>query len=212
MFSYVSQSIQAKLIAVLLVMFSLLVIMVVLNFNTFGSLDASTPAVNQAGAQRMRTYKLAELAGSYYRSDEAERASIGREFDTTLAQFEAVQAGLANGDSDFNLAGTNSNEIRTQLAVVDAAWESYKEELLTVRSSDTVAQEALGQTNGSADSVFGAAASVVGAMKDAQVAGADIDQAGAQRMRAYKMAFLANEWVDARPLRRAESSPTSGPR
>jgi len=58
---FITGSIQAKLIAVLLIMFGILAATIGLNFQTFGSLESSTPMLNQAGAQRMRAYKAATL-------------------------------------------------------------------------------------------------------------------------------------------------------
>jgi nitrate/nitrite-specific signal transduction histidine kinase len=57
--NFITGSIQAKLIAVLLVMFGTLAATIGMNFQTIGSLENSTPMVNQAGAQRMRAYKAA---------------------------------------------------------------------------------------------------------------------------------------------------------
>ncbi|NQW16578.1 MAG: type IV pili methyl-accepting chemotaxis transducer N-terminal domain-containing protein [Chloroflexi bacterium] len=195
--NFLANSIQNKIIAALAVMFGLLALTVVLNFNAFGSLDGSAPMVNQAGAQRMRTFKTATLANEFNRADAAARPAIAEELNATIGQFDQVQAGLAAGDAQFNLSGTSDQGIIDQLAVVNDQWTVYKSNLETVLGSDTEAMEALGRVNGSVGSVFSNAAAVVGAQNSSQVSAIDIDQAGAQRMRVFRMAFEANSFADA---------------
>jgi methyl-accepting chemotaxis protein len=197
MLKFLTGSIQAKLLAIVVAMFGLLAITVGLNFQAFGSLDGSAPAIDQAGAQRMRTYKLAALANEYYQSDEAARDSIKPDLELTISQFGTVQTGLADGDSTLNLTGTKVDEIRSQLDVVNQEWETYKTDLETILASDTVAQEAVARINGSATAVFSSAATVVTALDQSRIGAGDLDQAGAQRMRTYKLAFLANAYRDA---------------
>ena len=50
MVSFIKNSIQAKLIAIMLVMFALLVLTIGLTFKTLSSLDGSAPMINQSGA------------------------------------------------------------------------------------------------------------------------------------------------------------------
>ena len=201
--NFITGSIQAKLIAVLLVMFGILAATIGLNFNTFGALDGSTPMVNQAGAQRMRAYKAATLANNYNRADSVAREQIGPTLTGLITQFEEVQAGLATGDEKYNLTGTSSDDVTAQLAVVDEAWNAYAEELATVLASDTVATDAVGVVNSSVPTLFAKAADVVGVMNTSQISATNLDQAGAQRMRAFKLGFLTNAWVDTPSEREA---------
>jgi hypothetical protein len=173
--NFLANSIQNKIIAALAVMFGLLVLTVVLNFNAFGSLDGSAPMVNQAGAQRMRTFKTATLANEFNRSDAASRPAVAEELNATISQFDQVQAGLSAGDAQFNLSGTSNQGINDQLAVVNAQWADYKANIETVLGSDTAAVEALGRVNGSVSDVFSAAAAVVGAQNTSQISAIDID-------------------------------------
>jgi methyl-accepting chemotaxis protein len=193
MLGVITKSVQVKLVLALLLIFALLGITVGLNFQAFGSLDGSAPAVDQAGAQRMRVYKLASLTSAYLSADAAGRQEVGPAIETTIAQFGAVQGGLADGNSELNLSGTSNGEIVGQISAVNAGWEEYKANIEAVLASDLIGQEGLAAVNGLATSVFTDAAATVNAMKAAQVSSVDLDQAGAQRMRAYKMAFLANE-------------------
>ena len=118
--NFITGSIQAKLIAVLLVMFGTLAATIGMNFQTIGSLESSTPMVNQAGAQRMRAYKAANpLANDYNRADATARQEIGPPLTGLVTQFEEVQTGLASGDLNYDLTGTNSDDVLAQLAIVD---------------------------------------------------------------------------------------------
>ena len=197
MFKFVTGSVQAKLVTMFLVMFALLAVTVALNFNAFGALDDSAPAVDQAGAQRMRVYKLSTLAAEYFDADAEHRVEIGAELDATIAQFDAVQAGLDDGNADLRLNGTGDQAILTGLANTVDSWASYKSDLQTVLASDTIGQEALAVVNEEADHIFNESAGVVSALNAVQVSVVDVDQAGAQRMRVYKAAFLSNAVEDA---------------
>lgn len=193
---FITGSIQAKLILVLLVMFGILAATIGLNFNTFGALDGSTPMVNQAGAQRMRAYKAATLANQYFQADSAGREELAPALTGVITQFEEVQEGLASGSDKYNLTGTSNDGILAQLEVVNTEWESYKSELNAVLDSNTVAVEAVGTVNETVPALFSKSAGVVGKLNESQISAMNIDQAGAQRMRAFKIGFLANAWVD----------------
>ena len=132
MLRYISGSVQAKIVGMLLVMFGLLAVTVALNFNTFGSLEGSGPSIDQAGEQRMRTFKLATLAGDYDRLGRDARVTIGAQLEQTIAQFEDVQVGLAVGSDQYKLQGTDDSGILAQLGVVDQSWETYKANITTI--------------------------------------------------------------------------------
>jgi Tfp pilus assembly protein PilV len=144
---FITGSIQAKLIAVLLIMFGILAATIGLNFQTFGSLESSTPMLNQAGAQRMRAYKAATLANDYNRAGATARQEIGPALTGLITQFEEVQTGLATGDLNYDLTRTSSDDVLAQLAVVDEQWGAFSDELASVLGSDTVATEAVGVVN-----------------------------------------------------------------
>ena len=204
MLRYISGSVQAKIVGMLLVMFGLLAVTVALNFNTFGSLEGSGPSIDQACAQRMRTFKLATLAGDYDRSGRDARVTIGAQLEQTIAQFEDVQVGLAVGSDQYKLLGTDDSGILAQLGVVDQSWETYKANITTILESDTRANEALSGINEDAAGVFKAAANVVNGMSASQIPTVNINQAGAQRMRAYKMAFLVDQYVSTTGAEQAQ--------
>ncbi len=195
--NFITGSIQAKLILVLLIMFGILAATIGLNFNTFGALESSTPMVNQAGAQRMRAYKAATLANQYFQADAVEREELGPALTGVMTQFEEVQDGLANGADKYNLIGTENADILAQLDVVNEQWGRYSSELNHILDSDTVANEAVDEINATVPALFSKSASVVGLMSSTQISAVNVDQAGAQRMRAFKLGFLANAWVNA---------------
>ncbi len=194
--NFITGSIQAKLIAVLLVMFGILAATIGLNFQTFGSLESSTPMVNQAGAQRMRAYKAATLANEYFQADAVGREDIRPALTGVMTQFEEVQDGLANGSDKYNLTGTDNDAILEQLAIVNEEWSHYKSEMESIIASDTTAIEAVDEINSTVPALFSKAADVVGLMSASQISPTNMDQAGAQRMRAFKIGFLTNAWVD----------------
>ena len=55
---------------------------------------------------------------------------------------------------------------------------------------------AVGEVNATVPALFSKAADVVGVMNTSQISAVNLDQAGAQRMRAFKLGFLTNAWVD----------------
>lgn len=195
MLSFITRSIQAKLIAILLVMFALLAVTIGLTFNTFSSLDGSAPMINQAGAQRMRIYKMATLSNAFARSHGEERVAAGETLHATVTQFDEVQIGLNQGDAKYNLTGTNNSGIVSQLSVVDNDWVTYKENVETVLNSSDSETLALGRVNDSATALFLAAKTARSTIGTTGPNKAALDQGGAQRMRTYKMAFLANDFM-----------------
>ena len=195
--NFITGSIQAKLVAVLLIMFGILAATIGLNFNTFGALESSTPMVNQAGAQRMRAYKAATLANQYFQADAVEREEIGPALTGVMTQFEEVQDGLATGADKYDLIGTDNVGILAQLDVVNGQWDDYSSQLDTILASDTIANQAVGEINATVPALFSKSASVVGLMSSTQISAANVDQAGAQRMRAFRIGFLANAWNDS---------------
>ena len=192
--SIFTNSIQKEIIGLLLLMFGLLVLTIVLNFNTFGSLDGSSPMVNQAGAQRMRAYKAVTLANAYYRASEAEQDAIGAELTAVMDQFDEVQIGLHEGSETFGLNGSSNPAIVAELGVGSTLWSDYSDDLNTVLDSDTRSQNALESVNHEVNGVFEAAASVVSKLRSADVSAEYVDIAGAQRMRSFRTAFLANDF------------------
>lgn len=204
MLGFITGSVQAKLIVILLIMFGLLAVTIAMNFRTFGSLDGSTPAINQAGAQRMRIYKMATLANAFDRSKGEARAAAGEELHKTVMQFDDVQVGLDKGDANFNLQGTDQKAILDQLAVVNEGWANYKENVETVLNSNNDEALAVERVNGAATDFFLAvkeARSIIGTSGPNKAA---LDQGGAQRMRVYKMAFLANDYAMLQGAEQAE--------
>ena len=94
--------------------------------------SASGSAVDAAGAQRMRAYKMAFLANNYARATGDEGAVIGAELEATIGQFAAVQVGLRSGDASLGLEGTSDAGSLAQLDAVDAAWTPFQTNLTEV--------------------------------------------------------------------------------
>lgn len=202
--TWITRSLQVKLIGMLAIMLALLGVTVALNFNTFSSLDGSAPALNQSGAQRMRVFKLAAEASTIERSVGAERVEAAADARKTIAQFDAVQAGLRSGDSALGLTGTSNAGIISQLDTVNALWAGYRDDLETVLASNSVGREALTRLGANADPLFTDANNLVKGLVASGASQSAVDNAGAQRMRAYKMAFIAGAFLEAEGARRTE--------
>jgi methyl-accepting chemotaxis protein len=189
-----TNSIQKKVVGLLLLMFGLLVLTIALNFMTFGSLDGSAPMVNQAGAQRMRAYKAATLANAYYRATETEQSAVKNELTSVMKQFDEVQIGLETGSAEYGLSGTDDSKVIAELATGTGIWAEYSNDLSAVINSDRRSFTALESVNNSVNDVFSSAAVVVSKLRAADVSAEYVDIAGAQRMRSYRTAFLANDF------------------
>ncbi|MEE8470819.1 MAG: HAMP domain-containing protein, partial [Dehalococcoidia bacterium] len=103
-----------------------LVVQTLVNSNIAGA------ALDQAGAQRMRAYKMAFLANNYVIATGAEALALATELEATISQFEAVQAGLRNGDASLGLAGTTDAALLARLSSVDSTWASFEGDLQEV--------------------------------------------------------------------------------
>ena len=194
--NFITGSIQAKLIAVLLIMFGILAATIGLNFQTFGTLDGSTPMVNQAGAQRIRAFKLGFLTNAWV-NDPSERTAISADIRSTLGDFAAVQAGIRDGDVERNLSATSDPEVLNLLTSVDTSFAKLQTNINSVISGSDANGSALKNVDSLSPDVFGASAAVVNSLNTNQVSITDLDAAGGQRMRAYRTAYLANNFLAA---------------
>ena len=192
---WINNSVQAKLTLILTVGFSFLAVTVVITFWTFGRIGDLTPTVNEAGVQRMRVWKMAGLSRAYATGDTQERAYYKAEIRKSIAQFETSQKGLASGDTSLGLLGTHDPTILKQIAAVNEVWKDYRSNLEYVLASDTSAQDALGRINASMDPLFAEVVGVLQVMAQVPGQGNSVDEAAAQRMRVYRMAWVANQYL-----------------
>ena len=82
----------------------------------------TSAAIDQAGAQRMRIYKMAYLANNYARATGDEGTAIITELEATVSEFDVIQAGLRSSDAT----------LLAQLDSVNSAWSSFKADLQEV--------------------------------------------------------------------------------
>ncbi|HHH41949.1 MAG TPA: GAF domain-containing protein [Chloroflexi bacterium] len=108
-----------------------LVVAVGSGYRAFNRMHSDVTAINVAGSQRMRVFKLAFLAHRFYNSTNPdERVAAIADMGEEIARFDTYLVGLRNGDPDLGLRPA------TNAAVIDAlersaeAWQRYRETLM----------------------------------------------------------------------------------
>jgi signal transduction histidine kinase/HAMP domain-containing protein len=87
--------------------------------NLSGQLTGVSKAIEQAGTERMRIYKIASLLKGFRTSDQ-ERAAIREE----MSHFERVMEGLRFGSPHHRSIGTFNSHIATQLDALQSRWSA----------------------------------------------------------------------------------------
>ena len=87
-------------------------------------LKTLAPVVNLSGRQRMLSQKMTKefLLVAVHVSEDENKANL----DKTVALFDRTLKGLLDGDSAQRLPGTPEEDIRAQLALVQARWDDYR--------------------------------------------------------------------------------------
>ena len=161
--------------------------------NVVNGMSASqipTVNINQAGAQRMRAYKMAFLVDQYVSTTGAEQAQIGQDLVATMGQFDAVQNGLREGGGDFGLTETTALSILEKISAVDAAWASFKMNIDLAMSGDHTGEERVREQ---VAPLFQSANNVVASMDEMVIPLQAIDQAGGQRMRVFEVGLPSQQ-------------------
>jgi len=93
-------------------------------------LEGVAAAINDAGSQRMRTYRIAHLMA---RSLElkSEAAAFGRDVQTELERFDGVLLDLRRGDPARPMAPPRDADVQQRLLAVELAWRETMRPLVT---------------------------------------------------------------------------------
>lgn len=127
------RTLSAKLVGIQIVFLAIALVSIGLTLLVSWRLEGSAAAINDAGSLRMRTYRLAYLAGEVQRGADADRGLIGRE----LVEFDDVVATLRMGDPSRPLFVPDTQAIRAQFAALDTQWAQVKPALIGVARGES---------------------------------------------------------------------------
>ena len=125
------RKLSAKLVGIHILFLAIALVSIGFTLLVSWRLEGGAAAINDAGSLRMRTYRLAYLAGEAQRGGESAR--LDRELIRgEVADFEKVAATLRAGDPARPLYVPGTEAIRAQFAKLDAEWAQLKPLLLGV--------------------------------------------------------------------------------
>lgn len=111
-----------KINAILLLFFVMALITIIATLYVGRQLEGGAGAINEAGAQRMRVYRMVYLLEASVREPHHAKEILGQAHDTYL-DFESALALLAEGDRDRPLFLPRETEVRGQLEQVRQQWQ-----------------------------------------------------------------------------------------
>lgn len=138
--------IRSKLRATLVVLFTLIVGLVGLNFFVLEQLKSDSPSVNNAGFLRMRAYRLAWLSSRLVHADVTEAAGIRGEMSRYIGEYDRTLEGLDHGDAEMRLRPAADPEVRRALDHVKVLWAGYRSDVLAVSDAATPEERAAAET------------------------------------------------------------------
>lgn len=118
----VHRRLSSKIIALLLLFFVAAVVAIGTTLYVSWQLEGGAAAINDAGRQRMRSYRLGLLAASGVAELPAE-GSVVAEMRSEMAEFDRVMRYLAQGDIDRRIATPHNPEIVSQIEAVRHDWQ-----------------------------------------------------------------------------------------
>ncbi|MDP3636162.1 MAG: type IV pili methyl-accepting chemotaxis transducer N-terminal domain-containing protein [Azonexus sp.] len=134
--------ISRKIFSVLLVFFLIATAAIGMTLVISWQLEGVAAAINDAGSQRMRTYRIGHLMARGLGNavlDTAKAKEIAEEVD----YFETVLGDLQLGDSERPLSGPRNGDVQNQLTDVQRAWRGTVRPLVLAYLSADQAQRAL---------------------------------------------------------------------
>ena len=138
--------IRSKLRATLVVLFTLIVGLVGLNFFVLEQLKSDSPSVNNAGFLRMHAYRLAWLSSRLVHADVTEAAGIRGEMSRYIGEYDRTLEGLDHGDAELRLRPAVDPEVRRTLDHVKVLWAGYRSDVLAVSDAATPEERAAAET------------------------------------------------------------------
>jgi len=104
-----------------------LVIAVGSGYIAFNRMRSDATAINIAGSQRMRVFKLAFLAHFHYDlTDPVEQAAVANEMQEEIARFDTYLTGLQKGSPDLGLRPATDATVLAMLERSAKEWQSYR--------------------------------------------------------------------------------------
>ncbi|MCH8135400.1 MAG: MCP four helix bundle domain-containing protein, partial [Proteobacteria bacterium] len=187
-------TIRVKLIGGFLIVVGMLLIVAVVGFNGVNKVADGADGISRSAAldDAAMNMTIALQRGM----DAESLALISGYTQEVVDQFNASIEQFDEAEGVIDALGTDQQKILLEELAADH--ENFQKAVLTSLSLEqaTKGQSALLSVNGSVGELFTASADVVGALVASPTStSAQLDQAGAQRMRAYKMAFLANSYA-----------------
>lgn len=132
-----------KIVGTLLVFFLVGAVAIGMTLLTSWQLEGVAAAINDAGSQRMRTYRMAHLMARGLEV-KGQEAALTKEISTELEQFEKVLQSLQLGDPVRPLSPPRNGEVQDQLSEVQKTWRGTMQPLvLAYLSGDFKAREAV---------------------------------------------------------------------
>lgn len=149
-----------KIVGMLFVFFLVAMSAIGMTLYLSWQLEGVAAAINDAGSQRMRTYRIAHLMA---RSLEvkSEAAAFGRDVQTELERFDRVLLDLRQGDPARPMAPPRDADVHARLLAVELAWRDSMRPLVT-----SFLQRAEGQDETVLDRFDGELEAFVGRIND----------------------------------------------
>jgi two-component system nitrate/nitrite sensor histidine kinase NarX len=110
-----------KIVWMLLVFFLVAMSAIAMTLYLSWQLEGVAAAINDAGSQRMRTYRMAHLMSSGL-ENRREAAVFARRLQTEFERFERVLGDLRQGDPARPMAPPRDTEVQQKLLVVENSW------------------------------------------------------------------------------------------
>lgn len=121
MTTFIPRRIGAKINAILLLFFVFALTVILLTLNVAWQLEGGGAAINDAGSQRMRTYRLAYLLHQLT-DDSHPRPQVVADVERLVGDFEATLSRLETGDPMRPLFLPREPEVQRQMAVLRQQW------------------------------------------------------------------------------------------
>lgn len=112
-----------KIVGMLVVFFAVATVAIGLTLLTSWQLEGVAAAINDAGSQRMRTYRMGHLMARGLES-KAQEASVGPALADELARFDKVLRDLQLGDPVRPLSPPRNYEVQDRLSEVGKVWQA----------------------------------------------------------------------------------------
>ena len=138
-----SGKLSRKIFSTLLVFFLVATSAIAMTLVISWQLEGVAAAINDAGSQRMRTYRIGHLMARGLKEKGAEALQV-KALTEEIGRFEVVLGALQLGDPARPLSPPRNGEVQNQLTLVQKAWRGSVKPMLDVYlAGDTLQREAV---------------------------------------------------------------------